>query len=371
MINLLHCLTHSNAGGGQAAVFTLVKSIVRYHPDIRITIMLPDNGIYVDRFKDAGFQIITFPFESISIKNIYLFKNLVVNIKPDIIHSHGKGAGFYSRMSAYLGLSCPRIHTHHGFHLPARSLRKQIYLLLEQNLTSKTDAIIAVSPSEQKELHCIFKKYSERIINISNVIDSDELIRSSASELSSNVEAFLKATNDKIVLMIARDDVVKNYPLALKATEIVLKKNSNVRFIFVGLQSDNKNCGLVNLNHGNKILSIEKLENVIPLYKRCNIILLTSRKEGGLPLVLQEGFYFGKPAVGTRASGIVDIIDDGVNGLLCDLTPESVANAIIRLIEDENLYRMLSLNAKKKIDSFNLSDWTDTYYNLYRSHLVK
>ena len=220
-------------------------------------------------------------------------------------------------------------------------------------------------------MHCIFKKYSERIINISNVIDSDELIRSSTSELPSNIEAFLEATNDKIVLMIARDDVVKNYPLALKATEIVLKQNSNVRFIFVGLRPDNKNCGLVNLNFGNKILSIEKLENVIPLYKRCNIILLTSRKEGGLPLVIQEGFYFGKPAVGTRVAGIVDLIDDEVNGFLCDETPESVTNKIMRLVEDDNLYQRLSSNAKKKMDSISLSDWTDTYYNLYRSHLVK
>ncbi|MBI5022309.1 MAG: glycosyltransferase [Ignavibacteriales bacterium] len=371
MINLLHCLTHSDAGGGQAAVFTLAKSIVRFHPDVRITVMLPVNGIYVDRFKDAGFEVIPFPFESISLKNIYLFKRLVANIKPDIIHSHGKGAGFYSRMSTYLGLSCPRIHTHHGFHLPPGSLRKNIYLRLEQNLTSRTDTIIAVSPSEQKELCSIFEKYSKRIINISNVIDSDELIRSSVSDLPSNVDAFLNASNDKIVLMIARDDEVKNYPLALNAAEIVLKQNKKARFIFVGLRSDNQLYSSIKLSFGGKILTVEKMENVIPLFKRCDILLLTSRKEGGLPLVIQEGFYFGKPAVGTKVPGITDLIDDRINGLLSDETPESVANAIIRLVEDDNLYRMLSVNAKKKMDSFNLPDWAEKYYNLYRSYVGK
>jgi glycosyltransferase involved in cell wall biosynthesis len=371
MIKILQCLTHSATGGGQAAVFTLVKSLSQYYPNLQLSVMLPEGGIYVDRFRTAGVNVITFPLDSLSVLGLFRFHDIVLELNPDIIHSHGKGAGFYSRMSSFLGYKSLRIHTHHGFHFPVGSLRKSIYLRLEQNLTSKTDAIIAVSPSEQKELRSIFGKYSERIINISNVIDSDELIRSAASELPSNVEAFLKASNDKIVLMIARDDAVKNYPLALKAAEIVLKQNSNVRFIFVGLRSDNPNCELINLNLRNKIFSIEKIENVIPLYKRCNIVLLTSRKEGGLPLVIQEGFYFGKPAVGTRASGIVDIIDDGVNGLLCDEDPEFVANAIIRLVEDDNLYRMLSLNAKKKMDSFNLSDWVDKYYNLYGSYVGK
>ncbi|NDV20409.1 glycosyltransferase [Pseudodesulfovibrio sp. JC047] len=48
-----------------------------------------------------------------------------------------------------------------------------------------------------------------------------------------------------------------------------------------------------------------------------DVQVMTSRKES-LPNVLLEGFALGVPAICTRVGGVPEIIQDGVNGFLCD-----------------------------------------------------
>lgn len=53
------------------------------------------------------------------------------------------------------------------------------------------------------------------------------------------------------------------------------------------------------------------------LYRQSDIVVLASEGEG-FGLVLVEAGLTGRPVIGARSGGIVDIIDDGVNGLLYD-----------------------------------------------------
>lgn len=53
------------------------------------------------------------------------------------------------------------------------------------------------------------------------------------------------------------------------------------------------------------------------------------------PLVLLEAMQYGLPIVTTDEGGILDMVSDGVNGLICEKrNPESLAKCIISLISD-------------------------------------
>ena len=75
------------------------------------------------------------------------------------------------------------------------------------------------------------------------------------------------------------------------------------------------------------------------------IFALTSITEGN-PKALLEAMACGMSVVGTDVPGIRDVIQDGMNGLLCSSTPEAVRTGINRLVSDGVLREKLGAAAR-------------------------
>ncbi len=69
----------------------------------------------------------------------------------------------------------------------------------------------------------------------------------------------------------------------------------------------------------------------------------------GFPNVLAEAMAMGVPVVSTPISGIPEMIDDGVHGLLVDGTPASLAAAIERVLTQPALQARLVAAARERI----------------------
>ena len=77
----------------------------------------------------------------------------------------------------------------------------------------------------------------------------------------------------------------------------------------------------------------------------------------GIPVSLMEGMACGLPAVGSRLSGIPELIDDGRNGLLVPPgDPVALANALDRIAREPGLKARLGRAARETVlDSFDQS----------------
>ena len=90
------------------------------------------------------------------------------------------------------------------------------------------------------------------------------------------------------------------------------------------------------------------VENIIP---SCDMLVLPSFSES-FGLVLIEALACGKPVIGSDVGGITEIINDDV-GLLVDPNKvSSIAGAIDKLINDDDLRLVLSLNARNRAIDF-------------------
>ena len=90
------------------------------------------------------------------------------------------------------------------------------------------------------------------------------------------------------------------------------------------------------------------VENIIP---SCDVLVLPSFSES-FGLVLIEALACGKPVIGSNVGGITEIINNDV-GLLVDPNKvSSIAGAIDKLISDEDLRLVLSLNARNRAMDF-------------------
>ena len=68
------------------------------------------------------------------------------------------------------------------------------------------------------------------------------------------------------------------------------------------------------------------------------------------PLVLLEALQHSLPCVTTSEGGITDIIEDGVNGLICEgQNPQSLADCIARLLMNPGLRKQMGDNGRKKL----------------------
>ena len=79
-----------------------------------------------------------------------------------------------------------------------------------------------------------------------------------------------------------------------------------------------------------------------PFWDVVDLYVQPSHYEGA-PMALMEALWHGKPAVGTRVSGIPEIIEDEITGLLVEAkNPAALAGALERLLQDFSLRQRLS-----------------------------
>jgi glycosyltransferase involved in cell wall biosynthesis len=88
----------------------------------------------------------------------------------------------------------------------------------------------------------------------------------------------------------------------------------------------------------------------------------------GIPVVLMEAMLAGVPVVSCRISGIPELIEDGLSGLLAEpANPTQLAGVISRLLADESLYGDLRKNAIVKVQTdFELSNNVTQLNELFR-----
>ena len=106
----------------------------------------------------------------------------------------------------------------------------------------------------------------------------------------------------------------------------------------------------------------------IPLQlKNASIFAFPSEFEGW-GLALTEGMSMGLPAIGCKECPAVNtLIRDGKNGLLCDDTPESLAEALSKLMCDESLRIRFGNVAKEDMKEYAPERVWDQWENLLRS----
>jgi glycosyltransferase involved in cell wall biosynthesis len=102
-------------------------------------------------------------------------------------------------------------------------------------------------------------------------------------------------------------------------------------------------------------------ERLIDLYPRAAVLAAPCVVGGdgnrdGLPTVLIEAMATGVPVVATPVTGIPELVEDGVTGLLVpERDPGALAAAIQRLLVDKRLAQQLATAARRRIEeSFDL-----------------
>ncbi|HBE81132.1 MAG TPA: glycosyltransferase [Firmicutes bacterium] len=146
-----------------------------------------------------------------------------------------------------------------------------------------------------------------------------------------------------IILSVGRLAPEKGYDLGIAAAKILLEKGYQFKWYIVGAGQLEKE--LNTLVHRNKLGDVVQFLgakiNPYPYIQHCDIFLQPSRCEGK-SVVIDEAKILAKPIVVTRYRTIVDQIIDGEEGIIAELTIESIADCLGMMMNNTILRANLS-----------------------------
>jgi len=123
----------------------------------------------------------------------------------------------------------------------------------------------------------------------------------------------------------------KGAGLLLKAAQVLEKRSVRTRLLFVGrgeLKGPIKEWAVEN-NMSDRVEVFEAPMDGMPaVYARADVVVVPSIEHEATALSALEGMLSGKPTVVSHIGGLGNIVIDGLNGHVCDLSPESLADAI-------------------------------------------
>ncbi|MBI4468904.1 MAG: glycosyltransferase [Acidobacteria bacterium] len=161
------------------------------------------------------------------------------------------------------------------------------------------------------------------------------------------------------VLSIASLQPYKGIEYLVKACALLRAEVPDFRCLIIGEGEDRKRIqrliGRLGLERIVLLLGARPHHEVIPLLAEADLFVLPSvvAPDGqmeGIPVALMEAMASGLPVVATRLSGIPELVDDGVSGVLVPPGNErALADAISFLYHREPLRRMLGRSGREKV----------------------
>ena len=342
-MKILFITLRADHGGGPKHVDLLVNNL---SSEIEIYLACPQDRPYYNLWSESKKikDIFALPHRKFSVKKLLGLNKFIKDNDIKIIHSHGKGAGIYSRILKILNPRLKIVHTLHGVHIGEYGfLKRNAYIFLERFLTLFTDKFINVSNSENSvclKLKLFKKSESEIVYNGIKALLKDD-----------NAKIKFDLSGKKVVTIISRFEYQKNMGLAYEIAKN-FKDNSNIVFLWLGDGDDRAEFESIAKKDGANIIFTGFTDEVPAYLSATDIYLSTSRWEG-LPYALIEAQSLGIPIVATDVVGNNEVVENGKNGFLFESAQQACRDIEI-LLNDEKIYGKMQgealLNFKDKFD---------------------
>lgn len=182
------------------------------------------------------------------------------------------------------------------------------------------------------------------------------------------------AMGRKIVLSVGRLVYYKGFDVLINSAELL---PDNIAIFIVGdgpLKRDlEKMVNVKGLQGRVFLLGKLSLGQLVAAYKACHLFCLPStHKTEAFGLVQLEAMYFGKPVVSTmlKGSGTCEVNIHGETGFCVKPGDRrELSSAILKILEDQNLYERLSQNARERSRKYDVKIIVDKLIDVYEELL--
>lgn len=215
---------------------------------------------------------------------------------------------------------------------------------MDRDCYEKMDMIYTVSKETRRHFLEFYPEYKKKVQVFHNLIDSERIEREAKKP-----GGFSDSYDGIRILTVGRLAYQKAYDIAIQAMKQIKDAGYQARWYIVGEGSERKTLEkqIAELGLQADFVLLGMKENPFPYYAQCDLYVHATRFEGK-SIAIQEAQTLGCTVIASDCAGNREQIEDGVDGLLCPLTPEGIAEKIEELIDDAAEKNRLAAAAKRK-----------------------
>ncbi|MFY9572174.1 MAG: glycosyltransferase [Blastocatellia bacterium] len=287
--------------------------------------------------------------------------------RVDILHTHLFEPSVIGLHAGGLAATPLRVMTRPYSDYHTR-VQKKWHVRMDQRCTRLSDAIIAVS--RHTAVHMIETEGapSNKVHVVLNGIDF-ERVELSGPDARERVRRENADDDAYLLLIVARLHPEKGHHYLFEALpEVRRRVNRPVRLLVAGTgpfdSAYKEEVRALGCEDIVSFLGFRK--DSADLMAAADLLILPSVAEA-FGLVLAEAIYLGTPVIATRAGGIPEIVDDGVDGVLvAPADTKALADAIVDLLNNPEKRRRLAGAGREKITaSFRFQEMVGSYEAVY------
>jgi len=260
-------------------------------------------------------------------------------IQPDIVHGQGTEADC-SLSAIFSGF--PNVLTLHGnMRSVARIIRawpfsyNWIAARLEKFVLPRTDGVVCITSYTQRAVAGL----THRTWIVPNAVDTSFF----------DVTPAPKPTAQVIGLCAANISSYKNQNDFIRALDL-LAGRGDFKILFAGKTNQSAYAkefhALIRARSWCEHIGFINREQLKAQLQSAAFLVLPTR-EDNCPMVVLEAMAAGVPVMASAIGGVPDLIQDGINGLLCDpARPETFRTTVARLLDDRELAARIAIEAK-------------------------
>lgn len=371
-VRVLHLVDTLNMGGTENQLVQLALRMQSLGHHVTVGCLRAE-GTLLPVLQRAGIPVVEFRKEKtlLSLKGARQLLRLAAFLRKErfeVVHAHDLWANLLGVPAARLAripvvISSRRYLNDLEWYTPLRNrVIRFIYRL--------STRVIVNSKAVRERLVGTDRLPPKRILILYNAVDVGRFagVRRNRAKLLPNIGQ----RSNVIAVLANMYSRVKGHACLISAAGIVCKSEPDTFFLLIGdgrersaLEAQAREAGL-----DKNVVFLGPRTDVPELLACCDLSVLPSEAEA-FPNAILESMSAGLPVVATAAGGSKEIIENGTNGLLVQPgSPEALAAAILRVIRDPQLAKMLSHAGQDAMRThFSFDRLTADLDQLYKEHL--
>jgi glycosyltransferase involved in cell wall biosynthesis len=268
-------------------------------------------------------------------------------------------AGLLGGLAAWLNRVPCRFYTLHGLRFETtKGLKRRLLIYAERLACRFAHRVICVSQSvREKAIACGLTSREQAVVFGSGSCNGVDASRFAATPKMMRRAAELRRqlgipADAPVVIFVGRLTCDKGIPELMEAFLRLGNEFPDLRLLLVGCFEAEDSLPIYTrrrLETHSHVIFAGPVQDTAPYYAIADVLVLPSHREG-LPTVVLEAHAAGKPVVGALATGIVDLVVDGENGLLFPVGDvPALAEALARLISDRALARKMGHAGQERV----------------------
>ena len=354
-MKILQVIPYFCFGGAETMCENLTYALMEMGHHVTVVSLYDEQTPIARRMEAAGVQILYLDKKlGLDLSMVPKLMKIMKREKPDVVHTHLDVIKYAVAAAKLCGIKrC--VHTVHNVaHEEAEGRLQKIVNTIYFKLGWSVP--VALSPEVRKTIISFYGLKETAVPMIFNGVDLEKCLVKTAYALS----------QPAVLLHIGRFNEQKNHRGLLEAFARILAVYPDCHLKLIGEGDLREEAEKVaeTLGIREKVSFLGNQTNVYPFLQKADIFLMPSKFEG-MPMTIIEAMGTGLPVVASAVGGVPDMLEDRVSGMLVSCEPEAVAQAVLQLLEQEELRKTLGSNALHGSRQFGAEHMARCYCDVY------